>query len=353
VPSSPALYPSTTFLHDLGWKPETVPIDSATVGRVVRHDRAGWIVSHEAGDLLCELRGRLRSTLSSIDRPSVGDWVEVAPRPLEQRGTIESVLARTSALVRNSAGQTSEPQVVAANVDTVFVTVPSDADPNPRRVERELITVWESGAQPVVVLTKADLGGDHSWVSTVALGAAVVPIDAFSAESLASLEPWLGRGESIVLLGPSGAGKSTLANGLLGYDALDTGGVRLGDRRGRHTTTRRELVHLPGGALLIDTPGIRELALWEANDSVGVAFADVEELAENCRFGDCSHSGEPGCAIQAALADGALDANRLKSWQKLQREAAHQARRVDHRLAEADRKKWAQLSKDARSRSRR
>jgi ribosome biogenesis GTPase / thiamine phosphate phosphatase len=350
--STPSNYLPTNELRVLGWKSKNTPVDPENLGRVVRQDRAGWTVSNHHGDLLCELRGRLRSASTLLDRPSVGDWVEIAARPKEQRGTIESVLPRTSALIRNSAGATSEPQVVAANVDVVFITIPSDVSPNPRRVERELVTVWESGAAPVLVLTKSDLGGDRSWVESVSLGSPIVPIAAFDRESIRSLEPWLGAGVSLALLGPSGAGKSTLANALLGAEHLDTGGVRLNDRRGRHTTTRRELIRLPGGALLIDTPGIRELALWDATDGVGASFVEVEELAATCRFTNCSHDGEPGCAVQAGLEDGTLDEGRVKSWDKLQREAAHQARRVDHRLAEADRKKWGKLVKEARTRTR-
>jgi ribosome biogenesis GTPase / thiamine phosphate phosphatase len=348
---SDTFVPSETMIA-LGWKQPTAPAEPATMGRVVRHDRAGWTIATHHGDLLADLRGRLRSTMSALERPSVGDWVTVAARPAEQRATIETVLPRGSALIRQNAGNTTEAQVVAANVDIVFVTVPGDSPPNPRRVERELITVWESGAQPVIVATKADLGGDTSWIEGVAMGAPVVSVDAFSTESLAALDLWLISGNTIVLFGPSGAGKSTLANGLLGQAHLETGDVRSSDHRGRHTTTRRELVRLPGGAMLIDTPGIRELALWDAAEGVGTVFEDVEEITSSCRFNDCTHRGEPGCAVQAALDDGTLDADRLKSWDKLQREAAHQARRLDHRLQAEEKQKWAQRSKEARARTR-
>ncbi len=351
---SPAVppFPPTDLLRALGWKSDHCPVDSFSLARVVRHDRAGWTLASDAGDLLAELRGKLRHSMTLLDRPCVGDWVTMTPRISEQRATIESVIARTSSLVRTSAGETSEPQVVAANVDVVLITVPSDASPNPRRVERELITVWESGAQPVIVMTKADLGTDHQWVDAVALGAPIVPVSALDNDSLSALTTWLTPATTIVLLGPSGAGKSTLANGLLQEDRLDTGEVRVNDHRGRHTTTRRELLRLPSGALLIDTPGIRELALWDAEEGVDMVFADIDELAAACRFSDCSHRNEPGCAIIAAVAEGGIDEGRLRSWHKLQREAAFQARRVDHRLAAEERRKWAQLTKASRGRTR-
>ena len=342
---------AANFLRSLGWQ-RTTPENPESVGRVVRHDRAGWTVSTIHGDLLSTLRGRLRSSLSAIDVPSVGDWVEVAARPAEQRATIEAVLPRSTALIRKAAGTTSEPQVVAANVDLVFVTVPGDAPPNPRRVERELVTVWESGAAPVIVATKADVGNDIEWIETVSMGTPVVPVDAFSPESVAALDTFLHPGVTVVLLGPSGAGKSTLANSLLGASYLDTGDVRESDHRGRHTTTRRELVRLLGGALLIDTPGIRELSLWDTPTGLANTFADVEEIVASCRFSNCSHSGEPGCALAAALSDGSLERGRLNSWNKLQREAAHQARRNDHRLNAEERKKWSQVSKAAKRRAR-
>ena len=356
-PSSPST-PSTLFtsptasvLPTLGWK-TALPADTGTVGRVVRQDRAGWTVATEHGDLLSNIRGRLRAASSPLDFPGVGDWVVIAARPAEHRATIEAVLPRSSALVRKSAGRTSEPQVVAANVDVVFITVPGDAAPNPRRIERELITVWESGATPVIVATKADLQHDVSWIDGVATGAPVVSVDAFALHSLFVLDPWLRPGDTAVLLGPSGAGKSTLANGLLGREHLDTGVVRATDHRGRHTTTRRELVRLPGGALLIDTPGIRELALWESTEGLTTTFSEVEDLANACRFRDCTHRNEPGCAVQNALAEGGLDEERVRSWDRLQREAAHQARRSDHRLAAEERQKWKQRAKDAKHRTR-
>jgi ribosome biogenesis GTPase / thiamine phosphate phosphatase len=321
--------------------------------RVIRHDRGGWTIAGEHGELLADLRGRLRRELTDDQLPRVGDWVLATARPDEQRASIEAVLPRSSALIRKAAGTTSEPQVVAANVDIVFVIVPADAPPNPRRVERELALVWESGASPVIVVTKADLDHDHEWVRDAAPGVDMVMVDSISGDGVDGLGSWLTHGSTIVLLGPSGAGKSTLANALLGDDQFATGAVRDDDLRGRHTTTHRELVALPSGALLIDTPGVRELGLFDAPDALTAVFDDVEQVAADCRFSNCTHAQEPGCAVRSAVEDGALDPDRLASWRKLQRELAFQARRTDARLAAEERKRWAAISKEASKRARR
>jgi ribosome biogenesis GTPase / thiamine phosphate phosphatase len=250
-------------------------------------------------------------------------------------------------LVRNAAGRRTEAQVLAANVDTVLICVPADAAANPRRVERELAMVWESGAEPVVVLTKSDLETDRAWIELVSMGASVVAVDSVAPDGVVALDPWRIPGRTLVVIGPSGAGKSTLANRLLAEERLATGAVRDADWRGKHTTTWRELVVLPCGTLLIDTPGIRELSLWDATEGVAVAFDDVEEVAAGCRFSNCSHQNEPGCAINAALADGSLTQERIDSWRKLEGELAFQARRVDAQLAAAEKKKWAVIVKNA------
>lgn len=357
-PSLAALGWNDTRTHQLA---DHAQLLDALPGRVVRRDRGGWTLAGTWPDppvtnLLAELRGRLHGAMRSDELPAVGDWVLATPRVSEGRATIEAVLPRTSALVRHAAGPVTEAQVVAANVDIALIAVPLDAPENPRRVERELAAVWESGATPVIVGTKADLVDDPDdaigWIVAVAAGVDVVPVDGLSGDGTDALAPWLSPGVTLVLFGPSGAGKSTLANHLLGADLLDTGEVREGDKRGRHTTTHRELFELPSGALLIDTPGIRELGLWDAEEGLAATFADVDEAATRCRFGDCEHAREPGCAVRAAIDDGSLALERLAAWDKLRRELAHQARRSDARLAKEERKRWAAIGREASRRAR-
>lgn len=346
----------TEVLTRLGWTPEREQSFDASPpkipGRVIRRDRGGFTVTTDEGDLMSGLRGKLRSSQRSEDRPGVGDWVVVTPRVAEGTATIESVLPRSSVLLRDAAGDRTEAQVIAANVDNVFICVPADAGENPRRIERELALVSESGAQAVIVLTKSDIAASWGWLHDVARDAPVVAVHSGEDGGIDELTPWLAPGTTVVVMGPSGAGKSTLANRLLGDDLLATGAVRATDYRGRHTTTWRELVLLPCGALLIDTPGIREVSLWNATDGMAATFDDVEALGEACRFTNCSHSTEPGCAIQAALSDGSLDPSRWAGFTKLQGELEVQTRRRE--AQEADELRRASAStKTARSRNRR
>ncbi|WP_040398904.1 ribosome small subunit-dependent GTPase A [Cellulomonas massiliensis] len=289
--------------------------------------------------------------------PTVGDRVRVertadpgaAPRVVE-------VLPRRTALVRDSAGGTSRTQALAANVDVVLVVEHLDPDPDLGRLERMLTLAWRSGAQPVVVLTKADLVPDPDGMAAeVAAVALAVPVHAVSAsrdEGLDAVRALLAPGVTLVVVGPSGAGKSTLVNALAGRDVMAVGARREGDGRGRHTTTHRELVPLAGGAMLVDTPGIRTVGLVADDDALDATFADVRTLAEACRFADCSHASEPGCAVRAALESGELPQRRYDSWLKLGREAAFQARRADVRLAAEERRRWKHVHREARSRAR-
>ena len=356
---------SPSLLESLGW---TAELDAALAAspfiaadptlvpaRVVVQQRGRWLTVGPAGELSADIRGRLRRRgVANIELPAVGDWVLVAPRPYEGRATIAAVLPRRSALVRKVAGQVTEAQVVAANVDVVLVTVPLDSDINVRRVERQLTSVWESGATPVIVATKSDRQGsrDISELQAAALGVEVIVLSALTGDGVAQLQPWLGAGTTLALLGPSGAGKSTLTNALLGEERMATGGVREGDAKGRHTTSHRELVVLPGGAMLIDTPGLRELALWDADEGLAATFTDIEELAAQCRFANCTHGNEPQCAIRAALADGTLDVVRLDAWRKLESELAHLARKQDVRSAAEEKRKLAILVRDSHARNR-
>jgi ribosome biogenesis GTPase len=260
-----------------------------------------------------------------VGSPAVGDWVAVRPpaSPTEP-GLIRAILPRRSKFSRKAAGSRTDEQVVAANVDTVFLMTGLDGDFNPRRIERYLAAGWESGAEPVLVLSKADLSEDLAErvqeVETIALGAPVFAVSSRTGQGMEALAPYLRPGRTVSVLGSSGVGKSTLINFLLGRDVQKTGGVRASDDRGRHTTTHRALFVTPSGALLLDTPGMRELQLWEADEGLGATFADIEDLAEGCRFNDCAHEGTPGCAVEAAVVEGALAPGRLESYRKLQRE---------------------------------
>jgi ribosome biogenesis GTPase / thiamine phosphate phosphatase len=327
---------------------------SLVAARVTVQQRERWLTAGPAGELNADLRGRFRRNAKLIDLPGVGDFVLLAARPEESRATIHTVLPRRSVLVRKVAGRTTEGQVIAANIDFVFVTVPLDNEINPRRIERQLSSVWESGATPVVLATKADrvVEIDHSELSAAAAGADVVILSALTGQGLDDLKQWLTPAATLALLGPSGAGKSTLTNALLGEQRMLTQEVRAIDGKGRHTTTHRELVMLPSGAMLIDTPGLREMAMWEADEGLTAVFDDVVEVAETCHFSNCSHGSEPGCAIHLAIADGTLTQVRFDAWQNLQRELAFLARQQDARLAADEKKKWAQRSKEARHRTR-
>lgn len=299
-----------------------------------------------------ELSGRLRYGAAPGELPVVGDWVAV--RPGGDLGLIHAVLPRSSRIVRRRSGGVQDEQLIAANVDVVFVVTSANRDFNPRRIERYLSLVWSGGARPVVVLTKIDACPDaRSYLdalSPITLGAPVLLTSARTGEGIDALTAQLPAGVTGALLGSSGVGKSTLLNALCGAEVQATREVRLVDAKGRHTTTRRELVELPSGGNLIDTPGMRELGLWEDGEGTRVAFADIDALGDGCRFSDCSHSGEPGCAVAEALADGRLSPERLASHDKLLREEAFVARQQDPALAGRSKKRWKQIHVALRSR---
>lgn len=321
--------------------------DDLRPGRVVRSDRGSSMVATDEGIVRAETSARLYRDAGSGGLPVTGDWVLVDPAPAHEHAIIDEVLPRASAFVRGAAGTTSQVQVLAANIDTVFIVAPIDDGPNLRRIERELALTWESGAVPVVVLSKADLSSDPASaldaVSDVALGVDVLLESAVTGEGVASLAAYACEGKTVALIGPSGAGKSTLVNALVGGDIQPTREVRASDGRGRHTTVTRELIPLPSGGVLMDTPGIRELALADAADGIEAAFGDIAQLATRCRFADCAHESEPGCAVLAALESGELAAERMESYRKLVAEARSAAIRADARLASEERKRWAAI----------
>jgi ribosome biogenesis GTPase len=301
---------------------------------VFRESRGVYGVFTADQELAAAAAGRLWHGEEGGGAPAVGDWVAVRlPTLPEEPGLIRAILPRQSKFSRKAAGTRTDEQVVAANVDTVFLMTGLDHDFSPRRIERYLTAALESGSEAVLLLNKADLDAELAEhvlaVERIALGLPVYAISAKRGEGIEKLAPYLARGRTVSVLGSSGVGKSTLINLLLGSETQRIGSVRQSDDRGRHTTTHRELFLLPGGGLILDTPGMRELQLWEAEEGLEAAFADIEDLAAQCRFGDCHHTGEPGCAVEAAVTRGDLASERLESWRKLQREVEHARARQD------------------------
>jgi ribosome biogenesis GTPase len=342
-------------LETLGWDAdwaasfEQLEDDNLIPARVVAQHRGSYVAWSEDGELRVRASGRLfyeHEVGGPV--PAVGDWVAIA-----EPATITAILERRSAFVRKQAGLGSTEQVLAANVDTAFLLAGLDDDFSLRRLERYITTAWDSGAQPVVVLTKTDLCPDVEEavvaVESVAIAVPVHPVSNITGEGLEALESSLRPGRTVVLLGSSGVGKSTLLNRLAGEELMRTASLAA-DGTGRHTTTHRELVLLPSGALVIDTPGLRELQFWEGD--ISAAFEDIEALASECRFRDCAHMREPGCAVLAAVDDGRLELDRLRSWRKLQRELEAIAARTDRRLRIARKKRWKQIASAARQRPR-
>jgi ribosome biogenesis GTPase len=350
-------------LHDLGWNDshriEFEPHAAAglTPARVAAQHRGAYAVFSELGELRAETAGRLAHTAAGAgDLPAVGDWVAVAARPHEHAATIHHVLARRTKFSRKVALNATEEQVLASNVDAVFLVMSLNEDFNLRRLERYVATAWESGARPVILLTKTDLCPEWELraleVEAIAFGVAVHAVSALSGDGIETVRSYLAPGRTIALLGSSGVGKSTLVNTLARAELLATGPIREDDGEGRHTTRHRQLVLLPEGGLVLDTPGLRELQLWESADGLAETFSDVEEIAAQCRFTDCAHRTEPGCAVQAALDDGTLPFGRWASYKKLQREQAHLERRLDKRLQSEERKRWAKVGAEGRARMR-
>ncbi len=350
----------TTDLASLGWNPRLAEAFVAHAaaglgpGRVILEHTHIYRVATADGEQLARVSGRLRHRAANrAEFPTVGDWVAIAPAEHDGDARILAVLPRHSRFSRRAAGDPTEEQVVAANIDTVFLVAGLDGDFNPRRIERYLLVAAESGAAPVIVLNKADAAADPaSLAAEVRALAGSVPVHVVSCrepETLDALRAYLGHGQTAALLGSSGVGKSTIVNKLLGEDLLRTRDVRESDSRGRHTSTARQLVSLPGGGVIIDTPGMRELQLWESGDRAGT-FADIEALAADCRFRDCRHRQEPGCRVQAGILSGTLSSGRLESYHKLLAEQAHQTRQMDQRAQIDEKRKTKTIMKAHRKR---
>jgi ribosome biogenesis GTPase len=348
-------------LSSLGWDPsfeEEWQRNSApgqVPARIAAEHRGAYQAWAAAGSGWARVAGRLRHELETP--PGVGDWValDASPGP-ERTAVIQRLLPRRTSFIRGAAGRKASAQIVAANVDIVFVVCGLDEDFNVRRIERYVARVWASGALPMVILSKADVVDDArarvAEVAANAPGVAVLAISALRGDGLPELGAHLSPGRTVALLGSSGAGKSTLVNALLGEERMATGAVRASDGRGRHVTTHRQLVLLPGGGVLLDTPGMRELQLFD-EAGLEAAFDDVAALSGRCRFADCGHGDEPGCAVRAAVEAGELDPDRLAHFLKLGSEARAYERRHDARLSRADERAWGRLMAQAHRQIRR
>jgi len=348
-------------LEDLGWSPffdqqaKELPDDGLVPMRVAEEQRGAYVLWSPDGTFEAVIPGRmLHKAEGRDDLPAVGDWLLARRLPGERRAVVEHLLQRRSALSRKVAGGRTDEQIMAANIDLACVVASLNLELNLRRLERYLAVTWDSGATPVLVLNKADLCDDRDAilrnVEAVAPGVEVFLTSATTGAGIEALRSTLTPSRTAVFVGSSGVGKSSIINRLLEREAQDVSGVR-GDDKGRHTTTVRQMLVVPGGAVIIDTPGLRELQLWDAGEGVGQAFTDVEDLAEGCGFRDCGHSSEPDCAVQGAIDGGTLGRERLESYRKLQREQTFIAGKKDERLRAEGQKKWKQIAKDSRKRS--
>ena len=341
-------------LTQLGWNNffsenfELYRQEGYAAGRVAVEHKNRYVLYTEWGDCWGEVAGKLRHRASGLqDFPAVGDWVAIRAAQGDNIATIHEILPRQSRFSRKVAGDRTQEQIVAANLDTVFLVSGLDGDFNLKRIERYLVLAWESGANPVIVLNKADLYPEvEELVLEVEAIAPLVPIAVLSAaeaRGLDALKSYLQPGKTVALLGSSGVGKSTITNQLVGTAMQKVREVRQDDSRGRHTTTHRELILLPDGGLLVDTPGMREIQIWAGEDSLQDTFADIEELAQECRFRDCQHDREPGCAVLEALEMGTLDRRRFLSYQKLQKEIKYLSSKQDKQAYLADKERTKKI----------
>ncbi|QKE72581.1 ribosome small subunit-dependent GTPase A [Arthrobacter citreus] len=344
-------------LEQLGWKESFGEMDQNTVvARVISEQRQIYKLHDGESELTGEVSGKFQFQANvKSDYPSVGDWVVIEPLNGENKAIIQKVLPRLSQFSRQSAGIKIEEQVVAANIDYVFLVMALNNDFNIRRLERYLLVAYDSGASPIIVLTKkdlcTDLPGKMEEVEEIAFGVPIFSVNSTNGEGIEELKQLISFGKTVSLLGSSGVGKSTLLNALIGELKQITQDVREGDDRGKHTTTHRELFFLPSGGMVIDTPGMRELQLWGGEEHISSTFTDVEELAKSCKFSDCTHSKEPDCAVNRAIENGDLEPERLTSYRKLMKELAYAERKQDASLARQEREKWKKVSKMMNSKS--
>ncbi|MDA7026048.1 ribosome small subunit-dependent GTPase A [Bacillus sp. CLL-7-23] len=323
------------------------------LGRVVLEHKRLYRVWTEHGEWLAEVSGRFKYTAEHRDDyPAVGDWVYMRPRAHEKKGTIVEIVPRFSKFSRKAAGERTEEQIIAANINTIFLVNALNQDFNLRRIERYILLAWESGANPVIVLTKADIGSlieeKVRQTESVAFGVPIHIVSAHQGSGMAELKTYLKEGETVALLGSSGVGKSTMINYFLNEKRQAVQEVREADDKGRHTTTHRELFLLPEGGFLIDTPGMRALELWESEAGFEQSFADIDQLTLHCKFTDCRHDQEPGCAIQLAISEGKIDQHRFESYLKLKKELAYLARKTDKLAMKQEKNRWKQISKSVK-----
>ncbi|MDD4876670.1 MAG: ribosome small subunit-dependent GTPase A [Dehalococcoidales bacterium] len=345
-------------LEDLGWNLffrkhyQTLNFPGSVPARVISESKGSFQVYSQYGELTAKISGKMRYRAGvEKDYPTVGDWVVVKPLNNEQKCIIHAVLPRNSKFSRKVAGERTKEQIVSANIDTVFIVSGLDGgrNLNLRRIERYLTLAWSSGATPVIVLNKVDLCPDIDIymrsVEDIAPGISIHPVSAKERTGLDALRNYLTKGNTTAFLGSSGVGKSAIINALLGIEKQETGEVREDDRMGRHTTTKRELILLPSGGIVIDTPGMREIQMWAGGEDLQGVFNDIEMLAKRCRFSDCSHNIESGCAVRAAIEQGDLDPARLESYRKLQKELNYLASREEGSARLYEKLKYKQIAK--------